>query len=121
MSRLIDEIRPKAVMVENVPGLGLKGKKLFQEFLNILTSLNYEYELEVLQVADYGIPQSRRRLVVLAGKKFSISIPTPTHTRVESNGRRPWKTIRNVLEEMEQPITLTESLTKGGPQAFNSN
>ncbi len=119
MSRLVDEIRPKAVMMENVPGLGVKGKELFQEFLNVLSVLDYDYEIDVLQVADYGIPQSRRRLVVLAGKKFPISLPTPTHARAATDDRLPWKTIRDVLKCMTAPVTLHDSLPKGGPQAFN--
>src|SRR5260370_4781519 len=80
MSRLVTEIQPRAVMMENVPGLVDKGKEFFDDFLQQLKSLGYETRWEVLQVANYGIPQNRRRLVLLAGKSFAIQLPKLTHS-----------------------------------------
>lgn len=67
VGRLADELRPKAIMMENVPGLAQKGKPLFDALLDRLEGLGYETNWSVLQVADYGVPQRRRRLVMLAG------------------------------------------------------
>jgi len=119
MGRLIEEIQPRAVMMENVPGLTQKGKPLFDEFLRLLSSLGYIYDFKVLQVADYGVPQSRRRLVLLAGKGFPINMPAPTHAQIPPDGLKPWRTIRCVIRNMPKPITLEESHKHGGPQAFN--
>jgi DNA (cytosine-5)-methyltransferase 1 len=66
MTRLVQEIQPRAIMMENVPGLRDKGKTLFREFLRTLERCGYVIREAVLQVADYGVPQSRRRLVVLS-------------------------------------------------------
>ncbi|MGH9429228.1 MAG: DNA cytosine methyltransferase, partial [Terriglobia bacterium] len=63
MGRLVEEIRPRAIMMENVPGLAERGKPLLDEFIKKLSSLGYLVERDILQVADFGIPQNRRRLV----------------------------------------------------------
>lgn len=119
MSRLIEEIRPKAVMMENVPGLIKKGKDIFDLFVKKLSDLGYFCKWKVLQFADYGVPQSRHRLVLLAGYGFEINIPSPTHSKNPTKGMLPWRTVRNVIYNMPSPVTLSESIRRGGPQAFN--
>lgn len=119
MTRLVDEISPRAIMMENVPGLQDKGKRLFNEFVRMLERKGYVVSQEVLQVADYGVPQSRRRLVVLAGKGFSIKIPKPTHHKTGLDGLKPWNTVRTVLKGLPKPLTLAEAVKKGGPQVFD--
>ena len=109
MARLIEEIQPKTIMMENVPGLGGRGKWLFSRLLNTLTRLNYSYTWDVLQVADYGIPQNRRRLVLIAGKGFEPELPEPTHNRTGAGGLRKWKTLRDAIGGMEQPMLLEDA------------
>lgn len=119
MARLISEVKPKAVMMENVPGLMQRGKTLFKAFVDTLTSLGYIVEFDVLQVADYGIPQNRRRLVLFAGKGFPIHLPVPTHSMTGVGKLKPWQTLKSVINGLPTPITLTDAITKGGPQLFN--
>ncbi len=119
MSRLVKEVQPKIVMMENVPGLYKKGASLFNEFIENLTSLGYVIEWDVLQVADYGVPQSRQRLVLLAGKNFPIHLPNPTHSKTGKNGLKKWKTIREAIGFMPEPVVLSDSQSKGGPQNYN--
>jgi DNA (cytosine-5)-methyltransferase 1 len=119
MTRLVQEIRPRAIMMENVPGLKDKGKRLFNQFIKTLKTEGYVISQEVLQVADYGVPQSRRRLVVLAGKGFAIEMPKPTHHRIGENGLKRWKPVREVIKGMPKPLTLTDAIRRGGPQAFD--
>lgn len=119
MGRLIREIRPKAVMMENVPGLALKGKPLLEEFLGELEALGYLCESDVLQVADFGIPQNRRRLVLLAGQSFGIKLPDPTHDRDGFEDRHPWRTTGEIIRHLPKPITLEEANERGGPGEVN--
>lgn len=120
MGRLVEETQPKAVMMENVPGLADKGKPLLDEFLSMLRKLGYEPEVDVLQVADYGVPQRRRRLVVLAGRGFEIGLPDPTHSRTGTDGLRKWRTLRDAIGSLEdEPVTLAKAQAAGGPQRFN--
>lgn len=123
MARLIEEIAPKMVMMENVPGLAKRGKPLLDEFVGRLESIGYLVNKSVLQMADYGVPQSRRRLVLLAGKGFEIPLPEPTHCRTGDGkkGLKPWLTLADAIEGMPKPITFSRSRKLGGPKKFNWN
>ncbi len=115
MGRLVKEIRPRVVMMENVPGLAGRGKRLFNRFLKTLDELNYRYTWDVLQVADYGVPQNRRRLVLFAGRGFELALPKPTHHRMGDRGLPSWKTLRDVISNMEPPTLLEKSSKARGP------
>jgi DNA (cytosine-5)-methyltransferase 1 len=119
MGRLVEEIQPKIVMMENVPGLPIKGKQMFEELLLKLCDIGYIPQWKVLQVADYGVPQSRKRLVLLAGKGFSVPLPEPTHSRNGKNGLHPWITLKDAISQMPEPTVLSQTYSFGGPQVFN--
>lgn len=68
--RFIEELEPKAVMMENVPKL--KNYWRFRVFCRELRLLGYQINYDVLNAADYGVPQRRRRLILLAGKNGKI-------------------------------------------------
>jgi DNA (cytosine-5)-methyltransferase 1 len=119
MARLVVETRPRAVMMENVPGLAMRGMPIFRSFLAQLAKLKYIVRWSVLQVADFGIPQYRRRLVLLAGKGFSIELPKPTHSRKGECGLPTWRTLRDSIRGMGPPVDLKFANENGGPQAFN--
>lgn len=73
--RFIDRIRPELVTMENVPELEDRGRIVFERFLRILDKAQYEVDWKVVFCPRYGIPQSRRRLVLLASRLGPISIP----------------------------------------------
>ena len=118
VGRFAEELCPEAIMMENVPGLAQKGKPRFERLLRHLESLGYETNWSILQVADYGVPQRRRRLVMLAGLGFTISMPKPTHSRMSDGGKLKWRTVREAIADMDEPITLPEAKVRGGAQAF---
>lgn len=118
VGRLAREMRPQAIMMENVPGLGQKGKSLLDALISELKVLGYTLNCDVLQVADYGVPQRRRRLVLLAGLGFHIDMPEPTHSRTGANGLEKWKTLRDAIHGMEGPLTFNEAKSRGGAQLF---
>jgi DNA (cytosine-5)-methyltransferase 1 len=124
MARLVEEIQPKMVMMENVPGLQIRGKPILDEFILRLKAKGYEPDARVLQMADYGVPQSRRRLVLLAGKGFKIPFPRQTHAWKPDTKKRlkPWlkmSDIQDDLNKLGSPITLSKAVSWGGPQKFN--
>lgn len=119
MARLVEETLPKAIMMENVPGLKNRGKELLDEFLEHLNRIGYKSNVKILQVADYGVPQNRRRLVLLAGLGFEIPMPKPTHSKDGKDGLHPWRTVRDTIESMEEPVTLQEANQGSSPEDYN--
>lgn len=77
-SRLVQECEPEIVSMENVSQL--KNYSVFHEFTQKLENLNYEFESYEVNCLDYGIPQSRKRIVLLASKFGKIDLVPPTHT-----------------------------------------
>lgn len=66
--RIIRSVRPKSIMLENVPGLSKNNR--FVEFQKALESLGYFVKWQILNVVDFGVPQSRRRLILIASNAF---------------------------------------------------
>ena len=123
MARIVLELKPRVCMMENVPGLAGRGSPLLNEFEKRLRSVGYVINRSVLQMADYGVPQSRRRLVLLAGMGFEVPLPEPTHARIpdDSSSLEPWITVRDALVDHRKPVALSEANAKGGPKRFNWN
>lgn len=80
--RLVEEVRPDIVTMENVTQIiGFKAKPVLQDFVNGLTSLGYSVEVNRVYCPNYGIPQTRRRLVLLASKHGEIHLIPATHDK----------------------------------------
>ena len=77
--RLVREICPEIVAVENVPSLQKQG--VFTEFVSNLDELGYHVWQKIVYCPDYGVPQTRRRLVLLASRLGPISLAPKTHVR----------------------------------------
>lgn len=79
-AELVEEIQPTIVSMENVRGLA--NTKKYPEFANFLKTLvknNYKYSYQVIDASDYGVPQKRNRLVLLASRLGEINLIAPTH------------------------------------------
>ena len=113
MARLVEETKPDAVMMENVPGLVSRGKVLLDEFIKRLENVGYSVNLDILQVADYGVPQSRKRLVLLAGLGYEIPMPEPSHSKQGSDTLCRWRTVRDTIGSLAEPQTLSDAKLNG--------
>lgn len=85
--RMIRELNPVHFIIENVPGLkSLHKGRLFENVLNELSGLDYDFTHYVLFAADYGVPQMRKRLII-AGSRIgkAPAKPVPTHARIVGN------------------------------------
>jgi DNA (cytosine-5)-methyltransferase 1 len=92
-ARLIRECKPEIVSMENV--LQLKQHSVFKEFIQTLKDLNYYIEAYEVNCLNYGIPQSRQRLVLLASKFDKIEFIEPTHKSEN------YKTVRETIGHLE--------------------
>lgn len=76
--RLVEEIKPKAFVIENVPGLvGLFNGKIKDSIIEKFTDMGYNIQYRILCAADYGVPQSRRRVVFVGLRKGEFIYPEP--------------------------------------------
>ncbi len=74
---IIADVKPHIVVMENVPRL--QKHPVFAVFQNVLKDSKYNYNYSVVRCADYGVPQTRKRLVLFASKYGQIGMIPPTH------------------------------------------
>lgn len=98
-TRLVNELKPRFFLMENVAMLGQKrGKEFLEEMEDVLC--DYDFYPHFYNSADYGLAQKRQRFIIV-GKHIDVkapfSIPTPTVKK--------WKTVRDVIGDMPEPPT----------------
>lgn len=111
--RLIEETNPDIISMENVPNLA--NKDIFSQFVHFLEEHNYFVSHSNVYCPDYGIPQKRRRLVLLASKYGDIKIIDKTHspenylTTNDAIGNLP--RVKAGERNQEDPLHFTTNLT----------
>ncbi len=78
--KAVEMFRPKGFLIENVPGMATLYKGMVKdEILKRFTRLGYNIDCRILCAADYGVPQTRRRLVFIGVRKElnAVSFPRP--------------------------------------------
>lgn len=115
--KIIEEITPPFLLMENVPGIESDfNKEILAEFLERLRN-QYIVISDILNAADYGVPQLRKRFVLHAVRLdiqeellqcgFEFTLPKATHNKVGDAGLRPWKTVREAIGDLP-PIKAGE-------------
>lgn len=94
-SRFIVGIKPELVTMENVPELAGRGSEVFERFVDRLEHNGYHVDWDIVRCEEYGIAQSRRRLVLLASLLGEIKIPEPTHPNPNQ-----WKNVRETIGKL---------------------
>jgi len=84
---LVRAVKPDLVTMENVPPLA--EQPVFQEFLDFLEG--YSVDFQIVDGRKIGLPQSRRRLVLVASKIGKITLPIP---------EQPCKTVRDTIADL---------------------
>lgn len=97
--RFVRVLRPKTVMLENVPALA--DDRRFDHFRKTLTNLGYVSVVEVLDASEYGVPQRRRRLILLGSRLHTPSLASKSKKKV---------TVRDVLAAIERPSQTKDAL-----------
>ncbi len=78
--RLVAEAQPATFLMENVPALqGERGRPYLASLLERAEDAGYQTHWRVLNAADYGVPQGRRRLFVVGSRAGHFEWPSPTH------------------------------------------
>ena len=80
-ARIIAEVEPTVVSMENVPRLmHFRKGEVFENFVAQLQQLGYRVHRQIAFAPDYGVPQRRSRLVLLASRLGEFELESPTHT-----------------------------------------
>lgn len=83
--RLVEEIHPLAFVIENVPGLvSLFGGQIKDSILKRLTDLGYHVTYQIVCAADYGVPQTRKRVIFVGLLNGKFEFPKKQETRITS-------------------------------------
>lgn len=95
---------PDLVFMENVEGIARLEGDVLSYFQKILADNGYEYDCGILDMKDYGVPQKRKRFVLMASRISKIRLPEATH----GEDKRPYNTVRDAIGHLP-PIKAGES------------
>ena len=103
----IQVLNPQFIMIENVEGY--RSSNSYQQLINQLDQSNYHWDWQILNSADFGVPQTRRRLIVRASKS-PLPLIIPTHAKVPHNTlfnqQLPWvgwyEAVADILHTLPQ-------------------
>ena len=115
--RLVDEIRPKMFVIENVPGLvGLFNGQIKDSIIEKFTDMGYEIQYRILCASDYGVPQSRRRVVFVGSRVGSFEYPSTDHEIVTC--KRALSDLPPLVDELGEDEMAYETLPTNKYQAL---
>mgnify|MGYP000914737024 FL=1 len=117
--RVISEVAPKFFFFENVDGFSYKTHKdELDYFLNTTDELGYKNFYKVINTANYGVPQTRKRFLCIGIKKDlpDFIFPAETHTnnaKVDSD-LKPWVTCKDCLSDFDNILESEKNNIPGG-------
>ncbi len=116
--RVLQDKKPRFFLAENVPGIvSSTHKAAFDELLTNFYSIGYDINYAVLNAKYYGIPQERKRVIIVGylkeiGRRFTF--PTMTHTDSIAKRElplkhgtavlRPMRTLRDAIGDLPEPV-----------------
>lgn len=103
-------LMPKCIVIENVKQVKnhvLNGREggFILSIEEVLQQLGYDVKHEILNAANYGVPQLRERVVILASRKAIVSFPKASHLN-------KWVTVGEAIEDLPKPSMKSDSLYK---------
>lgn len=91
--RWAEALRPEWIILEQVPLVA----RLWSAMAVALEALGYRTKVALVQAADYGVPQTRQRAVLIACLSSWPTIPRPTHAKEASSSRQRWVSMAAAL------------------------
>jgi len=124
--RVLRDLRPRAFLIENVHGLAFSGKDEGLQLLkktigaiNAETGTDYSFEMTKVNAADYGVPQTRERVIIVGARDGKVfRFPKPTHRDPDQDNdlfedaRQPWLRAWDAIGDLENDEDA--SLAVGG-------
>ena len=105
--RIITAKKPKFFLAENVKGLtNLAKGAVFKMILNDFSEMGYKVSYKVLNAADYGVPQTRFRVIIVGVRSdidWEYAFPAPTNTQGGSDSLPDWVSVSEALADIPDP------------------
>lgn len=128
--RIVKDLAPRWLVMENVTGLlSISGGKLIETIATEISKLGYSVEWRVLKAEEYGVPQERRRVIIIANR---ISAPILFPTIEYGHTLKPFTTVWDAIGDLPQLVSGNMSeypieprtafqieMRKGSPQLKN--
>jgi DNA (cytosine-5)-methyltransferase 1 len=112
MKRVIDAVKPKMFIAENVDGLKSAkdlstgvDRKALDIIVEDFEKSGYKVEYKVLHAVDYGVPQTRVRVIIIGKRKDlkgDILFPMPTHSKNGEDGLPKYRTAKDAIGDLEK-------------------
>ena len=105
---VVDRVKPMAFVMENVPELLASTE--FSEIKGLAESMGYFVTADILNAADFGVPQRRKRAIILASRLGPLPLPSPTHGDPRKGdvlfqkGLMPWETVGRFIGDLAKPV-----------------
>jgi DNA (cytosine-5)-methyltransferase 1 len=101
--RFVEHFKPKVFVVENVPEI-LKSQE-FVEIKSAAEKLGYVVREKILHAVEYGVPQKRRRAIIIASRIGTPEFPEATHagpgqTTLSSVSKKMWRTVSDAIKDL---------------------
>lgn len=100
--KILERCKPRIVTFEQTPAIVTRNSgSFFHAIINELTSAGYDARWRVCNLAEYGNPQPRKRLIIIAACEGETlpTFPEPTHGL--GPGKKPFVTVRDVLRKVQ--------------------
>lgn len=106
--RILKYHMPKAFLLENVQGLlTIQHGETFKTIIELLTKVGYNVQWKLLQASDFGLPQSRRRVIIVG---FRSDIDASSFAFTTGNGKTTY--VGNILEDDPEGYSISKHLQK---------
>lgn len=97
---MVKQYKPKAFIIENVPGMATLYKgQIKEEILKRFRDMGYNIDCEVLKACDYGVPQMRKRLIFMGIRK-DLGEPCFPEAQFGPGTDRPYRTCREAISDL---------------------
>lgn len=111
MAKVIEKVRPKLFVAENVKGLlSWEGGLGIRTMISDFEELGYHVEYKLHNTANFGVPQTRERVIIIGVRKDisdKVIWPLETHSATpEETGLKPWVTLKEALGDLEDEKRL---------------
>lgn len=114
---IIKAVSPKAFLFENVTGLlsakNLNGNLILDKLLEKFKELGYTVSWKKVNAADYGVPQLRKRVIVVGLKDAKFEFPETTHNEHGTDGKLPFVSVSEAIGDLP-PAGTDPTITEHG-------